>query len=77
MTTMMTTTMMTTTTIAQTEVDCPLCGAKARAAGAYCSSSCYLAGRIPMGEVGLPVSWQLGVALAAFFVFFNQLLYQV
>lgn len=36
------------------------------------SSGSYLASLLPMGKEGLPVTWQLGVALGAFMVLFNQ-----
>lgn len=55
---------------------CRHCGRRPSArSSAYCSSGCGLASRLPQGEQGLPASWQLGVALALFFLLFNQWLF--
>ena len=59
----------------KTTLECSVCGAPTDGRHACCCASCDLARRIPLGADGLPISWQLGVALGAFFVYFNQLLF--
>ena len=56
-------------------VNCPYCGASTSSVEGVCSTGCDLARRLPRGEEGLPVTWQLGVLLAWGFALFNQLLF--
>ena len=54
---------------------CGTCGVIVRKQGDYCSSGCHLAGKLPVGDQGLPASWQLGVVLAVGFALFNQMIF--
>lgn len=51
---------------------CRLCAARSIGSSEYCSVGCSLAARVPLGEMALPATWQLGVLLSSGFVLFNQ-----